>query len=103
MTVIAKTQDEEVRELCRLLMTIIFMLTVLNLTGTHLHTPPGDIFFWFSLGCITRFYRETREALAKQAQPEARSESAASTGTVAPEPVAPVQGSILPFPGGARA
>ncbi|MBW8888641.1 MAG: hypothetical protein JF616_12870 [Fibrobacteres bacterium] len=103
MSIIAETKDEEMRELTRLLMTIVFMLTLLNLTGTHLHTPPGDIFFWFSLGCITRFYRETRAAQAKPAQAEARPESGAATGPVAPASLAPVQGSTLPFPGGALA
>jgi O-antigen ligase len=45
MYVIARTRDEGVREMGRLLVAILFVLTVLNLTGTHLHTPPGDIFF----------------------------------------------------------
>ncbi|HKP96783.1 MAG TPA: hypothetical protein VJ385_13580 [Fibrobacteria bacterium] len=70
MKVIANSKDEDVAELLRLLVTIIFMLTVLNLTGTHLHTPPGDIFFWFTMGCISRFYRQWRqeEALEKAAR-----------------------------------
>lgn len=59
-TVIAKCPDPNIQELTRLLTTIIFMLSILNLTGTHLHTPPGDIFFWFSMGCISRFYTQTK-------------------------------------------
>lgn len=103
ISVIATSKDEETRELCRLLMTIVFMLTVLNLTGTHLHTPPGDIFFWFSLGCITRFYRETRQALAKEAEQGTQTGSPAAADAAAPGPLLPVPGPILPYPGGARA
>jgi hypothetical protein len=50
--------SEEVKELTRMMLTILFMFSVLNLTGTHLHTPPGDIFFWFTMGAISRTYRE---------------------------------------------
>jgi hypothetical protein len=93
---IALSKDEEKRDFTRLLVTILFVVTVLNLTGTHLHTPPGDIFFWFSVGCISRFYRETRGSLvAAKAVPAA---SAAAPGP-APAP----RDAALPFPGGARA
>lgn len=56
--VIARSPDPETVELTRLLLSIVFALSVLNLTGTHLHTSPGDIFFWFSLGAISRFHRQ---------------------------------------------
>lgn len=59
--ILSLSRDPDVLELTRLMLTLIFMLSVLNLTGTHLHTPPGDVFFWFSLGCISRFYRQARE------------------------------------------
>jgi uncharacterized membrane protein len=59
--ILSLSRDPDVQELTRLMLTIVFMLSVLNLTGTHLHTPPGDVFFWFSLGCISRFYRQARE------------------------------------------
>ncbi|MDQ2999777.1 MAG: hypothetical protein M3Y08_00745 [Fibrobacterota bacterium] len=61
MKVISNSKHKDTAELVRLLVTIVFMLSILNLTGTHLHTPPGDIFFWFSMGCISRFYRQWRE------------------------------------------
>src|SRR5690606_36909637 len=57
MKVIRHSRDKDLAEFARLLVTIIFVISILNLTGTHLHTPPGDVFFWFSLGCISRFYR----------------------------------------------
>lgn len=57
--VIANCHDPNIQEFTRMLLTVIFMLSILNLTGTHLHTPPGDIFFWFSLGCISRFFSQT--------------------------------------------
>lgn len=60
--VIRRTRDGPAREITRYLLTIIFMITILNLTGTHLHTPPGDLFFWFSLGTIHRFYRQMVDA-----------------------------------------
>jgi hypothetical protein len=64
MKVIANSKDKDTVELMRVMMTIVFMISVLNLTGTHLHTPPGDIFFWFTMGCISRFYRVWRDELA---------------------------------------
>jgi hypothetical protein len=110
MTVIAKARDPQVRELARALVTLIFMISVLNLTGTHLHTPPGDIFFWFSLGCISRFYREIREAEAAElaaanAQTEGTAEAPSAPGSPAlPRPGnAPIGGGSLSLPGGARA
>ncbi len=57
--ILSLSRDPEMQELTRLLLTLIFMISFLNLTGTHLHTPPGDIFFWFTLGTISRFYRQT--------------------------------------------
>lgn len=65
LKVINHEKDPNVAEFVRFLVTILFMISVLNLTGTHLHTPPGDIFFWFALGCISRFYRKMK---ADQAQ-----------------------------------
>ncbi|MEO7426830.1 MAG: hypothetical protein ABI036_16710 [Fibrobacteria bacterium] len=67
--VIARSKDKETVELMRLFSTLIFMLSILNITGTHLHTPPGDIFFWFIMGCISRFYRQWREQSAAEAAP----------------------------------
>jgi len=101
--VIAHARDEGLRELSRLLVTILFMITVLNLTGTHLHTPPGDIFFWFAVGCLSRFYRETREAEASAPAPASASPAAPALPGSAPGPLPSVPGSPLPFPGGARA
>ncbi|MDB5106956.1 MAG: hypothetical protein JWP91_4645 [Fibrobacteres bacterium] len=105
MKVISGTKDKDVAELMRLMVTIIFMLSVLNLTGTHLHTPPGDIFFWFTMGCISRFYRAMRE----EARTAAAAESALSRMGEDPASLLP-RGDGLPtveapfsFPGGTRA
>ncbi len=62
--ILSLSKDEGIKEMTRLILTIMFTLTILNLTGTHLHTPPGDIFFWFSLGVITRFYRKTLDEIS---------------------------------------
>jgi hypothetical protein len=87
---IANSKDGAGVEMARMKVTIIFMITILNLTGTHLHTPPGDIFFWFILGCISRIYRQWRE--------ESQSGKSAPEGAqdAAPEAYAP----IFPLPGG---
>ncbi|HLP42296.1 MAG TPA: hypothetical protein VK465_12370 [Fibrobacteria bacterium] len=61
--VIRQGRDPEVVELTRLMLSLVFTISILNLTGTHLHTPPGDLFFWFSLGCIHRFHRNLQEDL----------------------------------------
>jgi hypothetical protein len=110
MSVIGNTRDGETRELCRLLVTILFVITVLNLTGTHLHTPPGDIFFWFSVGCLSRFHRQMREesalrpAAAPPAAPAAAGPSPRVPGPVGPEALGPsTPRPVLPFPGGSRA
>jgi O-antigen ligase len=102
MKVISNSKDKDTVELLRLLVTIIFMLTVLNLTGTHLHTPPGDIFFWFTMGCISRFYRQWRdqEALEKSAlSAQAKTEKEQQTPTV-PGPQLP--GRAVSLPGAAH-
>jgi hypothetical protein len=73
--VIARERDPATVELARYLLTLVFVLSILNLTGTHLHTPPGDLFFWFSLGCLHRFHRNLVEEEAAAAA-EAREQSA---------------------------
>lgn len=98
--ILGRNPGAEERELSRLLLTILFLLSVLNLTGTHLHTPPGDIFFWFSLGCISRFYRETRAAEAAGALP-APAQQTGPGPVPGQSPPGPALG--LPFPGRARA
>jgi O-antigen ligase len=50
-------------ELTRYFMSLIFMFVILNLTGTHLHTNPGDVFFWFSVGGLSQLYRNARQRL----------------------------------------
>ncbi|MDB5047661.1 MAG: hypothetical protein JWO30_732 [Fibrobacteres bacterium] len=97
MKVISNSKDKDKVELVRMLITLIFMLTVLNLTGTHLHTPPGDIFFWFSMGCISRFYREWREeeALEKAALAAQATLEAGAPPAKGPQP----QGRAISFPG----
>ncbi len=100
--IIGHHKDPEVVEFARLLVTILFVITVLNLTGTHLHTPPGDIFFWFSLGCISRLYRETRVQMdADELAAKAVTEAAKAAGNDAALPGLPGRPMILP--GGARA
>jgi O-antigen ligase len=47
-------------ELARLMLSMLFMFSILNLTGTHLHTNPGDIYFWFSLGTLAQLHREVK-------------------------------------------
>lgn len=53
------TRDEA--ELLRLFMSIVFLIAILNVTGTHLHTNPGDLYFWFSIGGIVQLYRTLRD------------------------------------------
>jgi hypothetical protein len=100
MKFIANSKDKDEVELMRLMVTIVFMLSVLNLTGTHLHTPPGDIFFWFTMGCISRFYRAWRDehdletaAAAALAKTNAGGDNAPhaglETGGFIPPPVSP--------------
>jgi hypothetical protein len=84
MKVIANSKDKDTVELMRVMMTIIFMLSVLNLTGTHLHTPPGDIFFWFTMGCISRFYRVWRDESALETAAAAPASAEAKAGPGAP-------------------
>jgi hypothetical protein len=107
MKVIANAKDKETAELMRMIVTIVFMLSVLNLTGTHLHTPPGDIFFWFSMGCISRFYRTWRdetalEAAAAEALRLAESPAPAPPSGIPARPDGSFPGGIS-LPGGARA
>jgi hypothetical protein len=107
MKVIGNSKDKDTVELTRMMVTLIFMLSVLNLTGTHLHTPPGDIFFWFSMGCISRFYRAWRAEEALEAKAAAAlaqtGESLPAPGARRPGPSGPVKGGIYPLPGGPRA
>lgn len=98
LRVISRSRDEAAVELTRYLLTLVFMISILNLTGTHLHTPPGDLFFWFALGTIYRFHREMIEterageeaALAAAAPPAARAASfPATSGGGGADPLAP--------------
>ncbi len=50
--------------LARLFLTMVFMFSILNLTGTHLHSNPGDIYFWFSGGALAFLYRHVRDEAA---------------------------------------
>jgi hypothetical protein len=47
--------------LARIYLTWIFVFSILNLTGTHLHTHPGDIFYWLSLGGLAQISRRSLE------------------------------------------
>ncbi len=91
--VLSLSKDPEVQEMTRMMMTIIFMITILNLTGTHLHTPPGDVFFWFTLGAISRFYRQAVE------ETEAEKNLLKKTVEISSEP----NGSSNPVPRGTLA
>jgi hypothetical protein len=99
---IASARDPAVAELARYLVTLVFILSILNLTGTHLHTPPGDIFFWFALGCIHRFHRFHLEEAAAEAEEKAAGGSRGSPVPVpgpAPETgPAPEAGPAAPTP-----
>jgi O-antigen ligase len=96
----SRARDEALRELGRMLVAVLFMISVLNLTGTHLHTPPGDIFFWFSVGCISRFYRETRDSPAPASGADSAGPDAPAPATVSASAGAPP---ALSMPGGAHA
>lgn len=55
--VLDRTSRPSDRPLARVYLTWIFVFSILNLTGTHLHTHPGDIFFWLSLGGLAQLSR----------------------------------------------
>lgn len=74
--VVARARDPGVAEVARYLLTLVFVISILNLTGTHLHTPPGDIFFWFALGTLHRFHREMVDAEDAEAAAVAAAEEA---------------------------
>jgi hypothetical protein len=104
MKVISNSKDKDEAELARLMVTIIFMISVLNLTGTHLHTPPGDIFFWFSMGCISRFYRKWREEAALNAVAETDlAKTIAGQDASPPGQATNLPDGIISLPGGTRA
>ncbi len=44
----------------KLFLSLVFAFSVLNLTGTHLHSNPGDIYFWFSIGALAFLYQQCR-------------------------------------------
>jgi hypothetical protein len=99
----AKEKDKDLAEMGRLLLTIVFILSVLNLTGTHLHTPPGDIFFWFSLGCISRYYRQLRDESRAAAESAAKESAVPDAAQLPATPHPGSPGHRFPMPGGARA
>jgi hypothetical protein len=57
--ILARNPDPETAELARFCLTLLFVFGILNLTGSHLHSNPGDIFFWFSLGILARLHQLT--------------------------------------------
>jgi hypothetical protein len=107
MKVIANSRNKDEAELMKFMITLVFVLSVLNLTGTHLHTPPGDIFFWFTMGAISRFYKRWREEEALEARAAAALEPQSAQ---MPNPQRPaglpgsgLPGRAFPLPGGSRA
>ncbi len=70
--IVRQTRDPEVAETARFGMTLLFVFSILNLTGTHLHSNPGNVYFWFTLGMLAQLYRRCREeAPAPQPEPAA--------------------------------
>ena len=57
--VISVSPDSEAAEQARWGMSLLFVFSILNLTGTHLHSNPGDVFFWFTVGMLARLRSET--------------------------------------------
>jgi hypothetical protein len=81
--IIARSRDPAVAELARYMLTLLVLISILNLTGTHLHTPPGDLFFWFCVGCIHRFHRQMEEASAEGGPAALSDARAAAPGAAA--------------------
>ncbi len=57
--IIQGAQDPEIADLARFSMSLIFIFCILNITGTHLHSNPGDVFFWFTVGILSRLHSLT--------------------------------------------
>ena len=73
--VIAQSRDPGEAELARLMLTMVFMISLLNVTGSHMHTNPGDIFFWFSVGTLARMHRQldgSEHAISAENEMESR-------------------------------
>ncbi len=63
-------RDPADRELACLLLAWLAMISMLNLTGTHLHSSPGDFYFWFSAGAIMFLHRQCRAQEIESEQTE---------------------------------
>lgn len=94
--VVAASKDKPIQETMRFFLTLIFMFSILNLTGTHLHTNPGDLFFWFSLGCISRHYRQIK---AEEQAAFAQGANGQIAGSLLPPEADSTTGGAMPTPG----
>ncbi len=82
--VLDKSRSSADRSLARVYLTWIFVFSILNLTGTHLHTHPGDIFFWLSLGGLAQMSRNLDRPPTKPQGKESDEEDGPSS-TEAPQ------------------
>jgi hypothetical protein len=49
-----RCEDPDRKLLIRLLLTILFLFSAGNLTGTHINNSPGNIYFWFACAILMR-------------------------------------------------
>jgi hypothetical protein len=42
--------------LARGILTMNFIFLIINITGTHIHKYPGDMFFWFFNGVLLNMH-----------------------------------------------
>ncbi|MBF0432059.1 MAG: hypothetical protein HQK83_12315 [Fibrobacteria bacterium] len=59
--IVRHEQDQEKKNLAAMCTTIVIIVSILNITGTHLNSHPSDIFFWFCAGCIGFLYQEYKD------------------------------------------
>lgn len=50
------TIDKEVEPLTKGITMMNIIFAIINITGTHIHSFPGDIYFWFWNGVLVRLY-----------------------------------------------
>lgn len=61
-SLIDKSDSHEIRSLARGITVMNIVFAIINITGTHIHSFPGDVYFWFWNGVLIKLEYQQRSS-----------------------------------------
>ena len=61
-SLIDKSESPEIRSLARGITVMNIVFAIINITGTHIHSFPGDVYFWFWNGVLIKLEYQQRSS-----------------------------------------